>query len=46
MIALAKLRRITILETKGDQFDNLDTAYKRDVLNFRSKNFLTEGAQL
>lgn len=31
--------RITVLETKGDQLDNLDTAYKREVLNFMSKNF-------
>jgi type III restriction enzyme len=31
--------RITLLETKGDQLDNLDTAYKRDVLQFMSKNF-------
>jgi type III restriction enzyme len=32
-------RRITVLETKGDQLDNLDTAYKRDVLSFLSDNF-------
>lgn len=31
--------RITLLETKGDQLDNLDTAYKREVLNFMSQNF-------
>ena len=31
--------RITILETKGDYLDNLDTAYKRDVLAFLSDNF-------
>lgn len=31
--------RITVLETKGDQLDNLDTAYKREVLSFMSKNF-------
>lgn len=31
--------RITILETKGDQLDNLDTAYKRDLLVFLSENF-------
>lgn len=31
--------RITVLETKGDQLDNLDTAYKRDVLDFLSDNF-------
>ncbi|MEM0987327.1 MAG: DEAD/DEAH box helicase family protein [Pseudomonadota bacterium] len=32
-------RRITILETKGDQLDNADTAYKRDVLSVLSENF-------
>ena len=31
--------RITVLETKGDQLDNLDTAYKRDVLSFLSSSF-------
>lgn len=31
--------KITVLETKGDQFDNLDAAYKRDVLSFLSDNF-------
>ena len=31
--------KITALETKGDQFDNLDAAYKRDVLSFLSDNF-------
>ena len=31
--------RITVLETKGDQLDNLDTAYKRDVMSFLSNNF-------
>ena len=31
--------RITVLETKGDQLDNLDTAYKRDVLGFLSNSF-------
>ncbi len=31
--------RITVLETKGDQLDNLDTAYKRDLLAFLSENF-------
>ena len=31
--------RITILETKGDQLDNLNTAYKRDVMSFLSDNF-------
>ena len=29
-------KRITVLETKGDQLDNLDTAYKREVLSFLS----------
>lgn len=32
-------KRITVLETKGDQLDNLDTSYKRDVLDFLSDNF-------
>ena len=31
--------RITVLETKGDHLDNLDTAYKRNVLSFLSSNF-------
>ncbi|MEQ8666972.1 MAG: DEAD/DEAH box helicase family protein [Rhodospirillales bacterium] len=31
--------RITVLETKGDQLDNLDTAYKREVLSYLSANF-------
>ncbi len=31
--------RIVVLETKGDQLDNLDTAYKRDLLNHLSTNF-------
>ena len=31
--------RITVLETKGDQLDNLDTAYKREVLSFLSSSF-------
>ena len=31
--------RIIILETKGDQLDNLDTAYKREVLSFLSSSF-------
>ncbi len=34
-----KAERITILETKGDQLDNLDTVYKRDVLAFLSDHF-------
>jgi type III restriction enzyme len=32
-------QRITVLETKGDQLDNLDTGYKREVLKFLSSNF-------
>ena len=32
-------KRITVLETKGDQLDNLDTAYKRDALAFLSDHF-------
>ena len=31
--------RITVLETKGDQLDNLDTTYKREVLSFLSSSF-------
>ena len=30
--------RIVVLETKGDHLDNLDTAYKREVLDFLSGN--------
>lgn len=37
--AKGEAKRITVLETKGDQLDNLDTAYKRDVLAFLSDNF-------
>lgn len=37
-------KRITVLETKGDQLDNLDTAYKRDLLNFLSDNFAWDTA--
>jgi type III restriction enzyme len=31
--------KITVLETKGDQLDNLDTTYKRDALDFLSGHF-------
>jgi type III restriction enzyme len=31
--------RVVVLETKGDQLDNLDTAYKRQVLDLLSANF-------
>ncbi|AEK57839.1 conserved hypothetical protein [Acidithiobacillus caldus SM-1] len=34
-----KTRKITVLETKGDQLDNLDTAYKREALYFLSRHF-------
>ena len=34
--------RVTVLETKGDQLDNLDTAYKREVLSFLSSKFAWE----
>jgi type III restriction enzyme len=32
-------KRITVLETKGDHLDNLDTAYKREALSFLSGHF-------
>ena len=31
--------RITVLKTKGDQLDSLDTTYKREVLSFLSSSF-------
>ena len=31
--------RIAVIETKGDHLDNLDTAYKRQVLSFLSNSF-------
>jgi type III restriction enzyme len=34
-----KGNRLVILETKGDQLDNLDTAYKRNLLSHLSNNF-------
>ncbi len=37
--AADKVKRITVLETKGDQLDNLDTAYKRELLAFLSDHF-------
>jgi type III restriction enzyme len=39
-----KSSRITVLETKGDQLDNLDTAYKRDVLKLMSDSFAWDTA--
>lgn len=39
-----KVARITALETKGDQLDNLDTAYKREALAFLSDNFAWDDA--
>jgi type III restriction enzyme len=38
-------KRITVLETKGDHLDNPDTAYKRDVLDFLSKDFAPKDAR-
>lgn len=32
-------KRITVLETKGDQLDNFDTTYKREALAFLSEHF-------
>ncbi|WP_417456145.1 DEAD/DEAH box helicase [Kordiimonas sp.] len=37
-------KRITVLETKGDQLDNLDTAYKREALSFLSDHFQWDDA--
>lgn len=37
-------RRIVALETKGDQLDNLDTAYKRAVLDFLTEKFAWDDA--
>lgn len=37
-------QRISVLETKGDQLDNLDTAYKREVLELMSGNFQWDDA--
>ncbi len=34
-----KSTRITVLETKGDQLNNLDTAYKQNALSFLSEYF-------
>lgn len=34
-----KTGRVVVLETKGDQLDNLDTAYKRQVLDVLSDSF-------
>ena len=33
------LSRVILLETKGDQLDNLDTAYKRELLKVMSDAF-------
>lgn len=35
-------KKINVLETKGDQLDNLDTKYKREVLSFLSGAFSWE----
>jgi type III restriction enzyme len=37
--ATGNAQHIVALETKGDQLDNLDTAYKRDLLKPMSDNF-------
>ena len=39
-----KKKRIIVLETKGDQLDNLDTAYKRAALNYLSGQFQWDDA--
>jgi type III restriction enzyme len=36
---------LTVLETKGDQLDNADTAYKRDVLSVLSGAFVWDQTQ-
>ena len=36
------VNRVVVLETKGDQLDNLDTAYKRSVLSFLSQSFVLD----
>ena len=35
----SEAKKIVVLETKGDQLDNLDTAYKREVLAYLSDHF-------
>lgn len=35
-------KRLAVLETKGDQLDNLDTAYKRELLQFLTSQFKWE----
>jgi hypothetical protein len=35
---------VLALETKGDQLDNLDTAYKREALDFLSRHFKWDDA--
>ena len=42
---LGKGNRIVVLETKGDQLDNLDTAYKRNLLGQLSQNFSWDKTQ-
>ena len=37
-----KVKRTIVLETKGDQLDNLDTDYKRKVLDFLTDHFQWE----
>ena len=38
------VNRVVVLETKGDQLDNLDTAYKRSLLSFLSQSFVLDDA--
>ncbi len=39
-----KVSHIKVLETKGDQLDNSDTAYKREALSFLSEHFSWDDA--
>ena len=41
----SKSNRIVVLETKGDQLDNLDTAYKPELLGQLSQNFSWDKTQ-
>ena len=37
------ISRVAVVETKGDHLDNLDTAYKRELLTFLSEHFSRDG---
>ena len=39
-----KTSRVVVLETKGDHLDNLDTGYKRRVMDLMSRNFAWDEA--